>query len=159
MHAELLGYGLSCDANHMTIPDGDGITRVMSKALRHARLRPEQVDLACAHGTGTPMSDKLECQGLQRVLGDSLERTPVISLKSMLGHTMGAASAIEAVACVKVIEDSKIPPTINFETPDPECPVDCVPNRMREARVDIALNNSFAFGGNNASVVFGRCDV
>ncbi len=156
IYSTVLGYGLSCNAHHMTIPNVSGISKVVTKALDHSGIKPEQVDLVCAHGTGTPMNDKNECQALKEVFTGSLEHIPVIAMKSMLGHTMGAASAIEAIACIKAIHDSKIPPTINFETPDPDCPVDCVPNKMREAEVTIAVNNGFAFGGNNASVIFGK---
>jgi 3-oxoacyl-[acyl-carrier-protein] synthase II len=154
IYAELLGYGLSCDAHHMTIPHVDGIELVMARALEAAPIAPADVDLVCAHGTGTRMNDRTEYQALKRVLGSFEERVPVVSIKSMVGHTMGAASAMEATASVMCIHDSKIPPTINFETPDQECPVDCVPNVMREANVDVVLNNSFAFGGNNCTTVF-----
>ncbi|PIU39926.1 MAG: beta-ketoacyl-[acyl-carrier-protein] synthase II, partial [Candidatus Omnitrophica bacterium CG07_land_8_20_14_0_80_50_8] len=112
------------------------------------------VDYICAHGTGTQMNDKTEAQAIKSVFGDRTKDIAVNSIKSILGHTMGAASAIEAVCCSLAVADSKIPPTINFETPDPDCPIDCVPNVAKSKQIRIALNNSFAFGGNNASVVF-----
>jgi 3-oxoacyl-[acyl-carrier-protein] synthase II len=157
-YAEMLGYGLSCDAHHMTIPHPDGITAVMRRALASAGVEPDAVGLVSAHGTGTRMNDKTESEAIHRVFGERGGTVPVSSIKSMLGHTMGAASALEAIACVLAVRHNRIPPTINFETPDPECPIDCVPNVMREARVGVALNNSFAFGGNNAATVFGAWD-
>lgn len=156
VHAELLGYALSCDAHHMTIPHHEAVALVMRKALRAARVEPGAIRLISAHGTGTRMNDQTESRAILDVFGDRARSVPVNSIKSMLGHTMGAASALEAIACVMAVRESKIPPTINFETPDEECPLDVVPNRMREAPVDFALNNSFAFGGNNAATVFGR---
>jgi 3-oxoacyl-[acyl-carrier-protein] synthase II len=156
IYAEILGYGLSCDASHMTIPSVDGIMSVMEKALSEAGLEKEDVDYISAHGTGTPMNDKIESQAINRVFGDRSRQLPVSSIKSMLGHSMGAASAIEAAVCSLAVRLHAIPATINFETPDPDCPVDCVPNHSRRAEIDVALNNSFAFGGNNACVAFGK---
>jgi 3-oxoacyl-[acyl-carrier-protein] synthase II len=153
--AEVLGYGLSCDASHMTIPHLPGVVAVMRKALRQSQVETGDVSIVSAHGTGTRINDKTECEAVRQLFGSHEDTMPVFSIKSMLGHTMGAASAFEAVACVLAIAEGKIPPTINFETPDEECPVDCVPNRHRESRVRVALNNSFAFGGNNAATVFG----
>jgi len=158
IYAEILGYGTSCDAHHMTIPSVDGISRVMQNALANACIRPSDVDYISAHGTGTPANDKTECSAIGRVFGNKAKTVPVSSIKSMLGHTMGAASALEAISCVLAVDDGWIPPTINYETPDPECEVNCVPNQSIRASVDIALNNSFAFGGNNACVVFGKYD-
>lgn len=156
VYAEVLGYGLSCDANHMTIPHVDGIIQVVENALHSCGVAPEQVSAICAHGTGTPANDRAEWQALRHVFGERAGRIPVNSIKSMLGHTMGAASALEAIACVLTIHDGHIPPTINFETPDEECPADCVPNTMRSIDADIVLNNAFAFGANNAATVFAR---
>ena len=156
IYAEILGYGLSCDANHMTIPETNGISRVMRRALQDSEIEPEDVDYISAHGTGTPANDRTECSAIQEVFGGKSSRIPISSIKSMLGHTMGAASALEAIACVLAVQSDKAPPTINFETPDPECPVDCVPNVGRSLKVGVALNNSFAFGGNNACVAFGK---
>lgn len=156
IYAEIVGYGMSCDANHMTIPHLDGVTDVIRRALSHAGLQPSDVDYVNAHGTGTPANDRTECAAIRTVFGDHTDRMPVSSIKSMLGHAMGAASALEAVACALAVREDRLPPTINFETPDPDCPVDCVPNVSRRHRVRVALNDSFAFGGNNACVVFGK---
>jgi 3-oxoacyl-[acyl-carrier-protein] synthase II len=156
IYAEVLGYGLSCDGNHMTIPSVDGVTRVMRNALIDAGISPEEVDYISAHGTGTPVNDRTECAAIREVFGSRSGEVPVSSIKSMLGHTMGAASALEAIACNLAIHLNYIPPTINHEAADPECNIDCVPNVSRSRPVRIALNNSFAFGGNNACVVFGQ---
>lgn len=156
MYAELLGYGVSCDANHMTIPDTDGVRRVMENALRDASLSPADVGYINAHGTGTQANDKNECAAIHAVFASHADHIPVSSSKSMIGHTMGAASALEAIACVLAVSNDRIPPTINFEEPDPECDVDCVPNTSRSQSVRVTLNNSFAFGGNNACLVFGK---
>ncbi len=154
IYAEILGYGLSCDARHMTTPSVEGIAECMRKALREAGITIEDVDYISAHGTGTRANDKNESAAIKAVFGRLTENIPVSSIKSMLGHTMGAASALEAIACTLAVKHDIIPPTINFETPDPECDIDCVPNRARKQAVNIALNNSYAFGGNNASLVF-----
>lgn len=156
VHAEMLGYGLSCDAHHMTIPHRDGLEAVMARALEGSGTAAEDIDLVCAHGTGTRINDATEYSALAAVFGPRLDQVPVVSVKSMLGHTMGAASALEAIACMLAVRDGAIPPTINFVTPDEACPVDCVPNRMRRRPLRRALNNAFAFGGNNAATVFGR---
>ena len=152
--AELRGWGMSCDASHTTIPAADGVASVIERALGDAAVDAADVDLVCAHGTGTRMNDKTEYEGLRRVFGEHADHVPVTSIKSMLGHTMGAASALEAIACVLAIQGDAIPPTIHFETPDPECPVACVANEALYRPVRIALNNAFAFGGNNAATVF-----
>ena len=154
IYAEILGYGLSCDANHMTAPKLEGITKVMEKAIKNSGIRKEDVNYISAHGTGTPANDKIECQAINSVFGELAKKLCVSSIKSMLGHTMGAASAIEAISCCLAIRDSIVPPTINHETADPECDIDCVPNIAQDARINVALNNSFAFGGNNGCVVF-----
>ncbi len=156
IYAEIVGYGLSCDAKHMTSPSVEGIVQCMKKALKEAGITPQDVDYISAHGTGTPANDRAECAAIKEVFGERYREIPVSSIKSMLGHTMGAASAIEAIACSLAIKHSIIPPTINFETPDPECDIDCVPNKARNHTVTYALNNSYAFGGNNASVVLKR---
>ena len=153
IYAEIIGYGLSCDARHMTSPSVDGITQCMRKALMEAGIAPEEVDYISAHGTGTPANDRTECAAIKEVFGDLYRNIPVSSIKSMLGHTMGAASALEAITCALAIKNGIIPPTINYETPDPECDIDCVPNEARRHTVNVALNNSYAFGGNNASLV------
>jgi 3-oxoacyl-[acyl-carrier-protein] synthase II len=161
VYAEVAGYGLSCDAHHMTAahPLAQGGVRAMEIALKSAGLDPGQVDYISAHGTGTPTNDRLETIGIKRVFGDHARRIPISSIKSMLGHTMGAASAIEAVACVLAIAEGCIPPTINLVNPDPECDLDFVPLVARAHRVNVALNNAYAFGGNNSSVVFARCEA
>lgn len=153
IYAEILGYGLSCDAQHMTQPSVEGISQCMRKALKESHTSIDDVDYISAHGTGTPANDKTECAAIKEVFGYRYKSIPVSSIKSMLGHTMGAASAIEAITCSLAVKNDIIPPTINFETPDPECDIDCVPNKAREHPVNIALNNSYAFGGNNASLV------
>jgi 3-oxoacyl-[acyl-carrier-protein] synthase II len=158
IYAELVGYGLSCDAHHMTAshPEGEGAARAMRSALKDAGVAPEDVDYISAHGTGTPTNDRLETISIKRVFGHAAPRIPISSAKSMLGHTMGAASAIETAICALAIERSRIPPTINYETKDPDCDLDYVPNHARERRVDVAMNNAYAFGGNNASLILRR---
>src|SRR3989304_519987 len=140
----------------MTTSSVEGIAACMRKALQEADITIDAVDYISAHGTGTPTNDKNECAAIKEVFGRRYRNIPVSSIKSMLGHTMGAASAIETIACALVIENDIIPPTINFETPDPECDIDCVPNKARKYTVNIALNNSYAFGGNNASIVLNK---
>ncbi len=156
--ATVTGYGLSCDAHHMTAahPEGDGAARAMAMALAQSGLEPADVDWVSAHGTGTPTNDKLETIAVERIFGPRAQGVPISSIKSMLGHTMGAASAIEAAACALAIHHGAIPPTINFEQPDPECDLDCVPNEARHTEVRVAMNNAYAFGGANASVIFER---
>ncbi len=155
IYAEILGYALSCDAHHMTAPSPESIINVMKKAMTNAGISPDCVDYISAHGTGTVANDKAECSAIKEVFKDVFNKIPISSIKSMLGHTMGAASAIEAIACCLAISSSIIPPTINYETPDPECDIDCVPNRAKKKNVKIALNNSLAFGGNNACLIIG----
>lgn len=155
IYAEVLGYALSCDAHHMTAPSVDGIARVMKNAINNSAIDINDVDYISAHGTGTPTNDKAECAAVKEVFGDKYKEIPVSSIKSMLGHTMGAASAIEAIACCMAIKEGAIPPTINYEMPDPECDIDCVPNKARKKTVKLALNNSLAFGGNNACLALG----
>ncbi len=152
IYAEVLGYGLSCDAYHMTTSTVEGIAECMRKSLEEAGLAADDIDYISAHGTGTPTNDRNECAAIREVFGSRYRDIPVSSIKSMLGHTMGAASALEAIACALVVKNDVIPPTINYETPDPECDIDCVPNRARRQPVRTALNNSYAFGGNNASL-------
>ena len=154
IYAEILGYGLSCDAHHITIPSEDGIARCMENALKEAKIRPLDVDYISAHGTGTLQNDKNESSAIKQVFGEPDKKIPVSSIKSMLGHCMGAASALEAASCCLAVSEDIIPPTINYQTPDPECNIDCVPNEARYTEIDVALNNAYAFGGNNACVVF-----
>jgi 3-oxoacyl-[acyl-carrier-protein] synthase II len=153
IYAEIAGYGLSCDAFHMTSASVEGIAECMRKALREAGITVEEVDYISAHGTGTLANDRAECAAIKDVFGPRSRQIPISSVKSMLGHTMGAASALEAIACSLVVKNDVIPPTINFETPDPECDIDCVPNQARKQMVSVALNNSYAFGGNNACLI------
>lgn len=153
IYAEIPGYGISCDAYHMTASKPDGIAKAMLNALKYTRTTIDKVDYINAHGTGTPGNDKNECAALKKVFKGNLGSVPVSSIKSMLGHPMGAASAIEAITCCLAVKENIIPPTINFETPDPACEIDCVPNEARIRRVNIALNNGFAFGGNNSCLV------
>ncbi len=133
--------------------------RVMAEALADAGLRPEEVDYISAHGTGTPTNDRLETIAVKRLFKEHAYRVPMSSIKSMIGHTMGAASAIEAAVCALAVREGRVPPTVNLEEPDPECDLDYVPGRARELRVDVAMNNAYAFGGNNSSLVLRRCEV
>jgi 3-oxoacyl-[acyl-carrier-protein] synthase II len=153
IYAELVGYGLTCDAAHMTAPQGDGAARAMQRAMADAGVRPDEIDYISAHGTGTAINDRVETAAVKQAFGEAAYRVPMSSIKSMLGHTMGAASAIEAAACALAVRDDRIPPTIHYETPDPECDLDYVPNEARSVPVELAMNNAYAFGGNNASVI------
>jgi 3-oxoacyl-[acyl-carrier-protein] synthase II len=154
--SELLGYGVSSDAYHMTQPhpEGDGAVRSMREALRDAGIDAGAVGYINAHGTSTPPNDRIETVALKRVFGKKVP--PVSSTKSMTGHTLGAAGALEAVICVQVLNENKLPPTINQEIPDPDCDLDYVPNQARPGTVEVALTNSFGFGGHNATLVFGK---
>ena len=157
---ELAGYGLTADAYHMSAPrpDGSAVARCMETALRHAGVRPDEVDYVNAHATSTGLGDVAETQAIKRVFGAHATRRDghglaVSSTKSMTGHTLGAAGAVEMAACVLAIRDGIIPPTINLDHPDPECDLDYVPHKARERKVRVAVNNSFGFGGHNASLV------
>ncbi|MFI0465755.1 MULTISPECIES: beta-ketoacyl-[acyl-carrier-protein] synthase family protein [Saccharopolyspora] len=155
IHAEVLGFGLNCDAFHQVAPNEDSVARCMRLALDDAGVKPGEVDFISAHGTGTKANDVTEASAIRRVFGaDTAPRT--ISIKSMLGHTMGAASALASIACVLAITENFIPPTINHVETDPECGVDCVPNEAVEAQPRIVQNNGLAFGGNNAVVIYGK---
>ena len=156
IYAEILGYGISCDAHHMTASHVDGIERVIRKALKESDIGEDEIDYINPHGTGTQSNDRTECAAIKRIFKERYKTIPISSIKSMLGHTMGAASAIEVLTCCLVVKENIIPPTINFETPDPECDIDCVPNKAKIKKVDIALNNGFAFGGNNSCLVIGK---
>lgn len=153
IYSEICGYGLSCDARHMTNASIEGISECMRKAMREAKITANDVDYISAHGTGTKANDSAECAAIKAVFGARYSKVPVSSIKSMIGHTMGAASALEAITCALAATDDIIPPTMNYETLDPECDIDCVPNQSRKHTVRIALNNSYAFGGNNACLV------
>jgi 3-oxoacyl-(acyl-carrier-protein) synthase len=156
--AEMVGYGMSGDAFHITLPpeDGNGARRVMSNAIRDAGIRPEDVDYINAHGTSTPPNDRIESIAINRLFGEHARKLPVSSTKSMIGHLLGAAGAVEAGITSLVVQRGVIPPTINYETPDPDCNLDYVPNIMRKVDVRYALSNSFGFGGTNASLLFKR---
>ncbi|OFV95821.1 MAG: hypothetical protein A3H28_13485 [Acidobacteria bacterium RIFCSPLOWO2_02_FULL_61_28] len=158
IYAEVLGYGISCDAHHMTAahPEGEGAVRAMATALRESKRGTQDVDYISAHGTGTPTNDRVESIAVRALFGERAPRVPLSSIKSMIGHTMGAASAIEAAACALALDTGMIPPTINFEEPDPECDLDYVPNEARRTNPRVVLNNAYAFGGNNASLCLAR---
>ncbi len=154
IYAEVLGYGLDCDAAHPVAPDQDSVARCMRLALEDAGVAPGEVDLISAHGTGTKANDTTECGAIHDVFGPAPPRT--VSVKSMLGHTMGAASALSAVACALAIAEGFVPPTINHVETDPACAIDCVPNQSVPADLRVVQNNALAFGGDNAVVLFGR---
>ncbi len=156
--AEIVGYGMSGDAYHITQPaeNGDGAFRVMKAALKDAKLSPEDIGYVNAHGTSTPLGDCLETIALKRVFGERAKQVPVSSTKSMTGHLLGGAGGLEAGISVLALRDQILPPTINQETPDPACDLDYVPNKARKASVEYALSNSFGFGGTNAALIFKR---
>jgi 3-oxoacyl-[acyl-carrier-protein] synthase II len=156
--AEIVGYGMSGDAYHITQPasDGDGAYRVMKAAIKDAHLVPEDIGYVNAHGTSTPLGDVIETRALKRVFGENAKNVPVSSTKSMTGHLLGGAGGLEAGISVLALRDQILPPTINLETPDPECDLDYVPNVARKASVEYALSNSFGFGGTNAALIFKR---
>ncbi|MDH5293331.1 MAG: beta-ketoacyl-ACP synthase II, partial [Acidimicrobiia bacterium] len=156
--AEFAGYGMSADAYHMTLPrpGGMGASRCMNAALADARLNPDEIGYINAHGTSTDANDATETLAIKLSLGSRAGELPVSSTKSMTGHLLGAAGAVEAIASIRTITDGVVPPTINYETPDPECDLDYVPNTAREHQVDHVLSNSFGFGGHNVSLVFSR---
>jgi 3-oxoacyl-[acyl-carrier-protein] synthase II len=156
--AEIVGYGMSGDAYHITQPaeNGDGAFRVMRAALKDAKLSPADIGYVNAHGTSTPLGDCLETIALKRVFGERAKQVPVSSTKSMTGHLLGGAGGLEAGICVLALRDQILPPTINQETPDPACDLDYVPNKARKASVEYALSNSFGFGGTNAALIFKR---
>ena len=150
--AELAGYGCTADANHITAPseDGAGGARAMKMALDSADLNPDDVGYINAHGTATPLNDAAETRAIKAAFGDSAYNIPISSTKSMTGHMMGATGALEALFCVKAVHEDVIPPTINYQTPDPECDLDYVPNQARQTQVNAAISNAFGFGGHNA---------
>ena len=156
--AEIIGYGMSADAFHVTSPppDGEGAFRVMRNALRDASLQPEQIDYINAHGTSTDLGDRAETAAIKRCFGEHAYKVAVSSTKSMTGHLLGGAGGLEAGITVLAIRDQVAPPTINYETPDPECDLDFVPNAARPMRIDYALSNSFGFGGTNGALIFKR---
>jgi 3-oxoacyl-[acyl-carrier-protein] synthase II len=158
IYAEIVGYGMTGDAHHMTAPDpeGDGATRAMQLALADGAVELEAVGYINAHGTSTPYNDKFETIAIKRVFGDHTRRLAVSSTKSMTGHLLGAAGGVEAVATALALHHGLLPPTINYETPDPECDLDYVPNQARKVDVEYALSNAFGFGGTNATLAFRR---
>ncbi|HKS40340.1 MAG TPA: beta-ketoacyl-ACP synthase II [Blastocatellia bacterium] len=161
IYAEMSGYGMSSDAFHITQPseDGDGAFRVMSNAIKDAGIKTEEVDYINAHGTSTYYNDKLETMAIKRVFGDSAYSIPVSSTKSMMGHLLGAAGGVEAGVIALALRDQIIPPTVNYEKPDPECDLDYVPNAARRLPMKYALSNSFGFGGTNAALLMKRYEA
>jgi 3-oxoacyl-[acyl-carrier-protein] synthase II len=156
IYGEIVGYGMTGDAHHMTAPDpeGDGAARAMTGALADAGLAPTAVDYINAHGTSTPYNDKFETLAIKRVFGEHARKLAVSSTKSMTGHLLGAAGGIEAIATVLALHHGVLPPTINYETPDPDCDLDYVPNQARKQDIETALSNAFGFGGTNATLAF-----
>jgi 3-oxoacyl-[acyl-carrier-protein] synthase II len=156
--AEIAGYGACSDAHHVVAPcaDGEGAIRAMNWAMEDAGVTPDQVDYINAHGTGTKLNDSAETFAIKKAFGELAYRIPVSATKSMVGHSFGAAGAVESVATLQSLREGVIPPTINYETPDPECDLDYVPNQSRRADVRVALKNSFGFGGQNACLLFKR---
>ncbi len=154
--AEVVGYGATGDAHHITAPhpEGDGAARAVLSALRHAGLNPEDIDYINAHGTSTELNDKYETLAYKQALKDAAYKVSISSTKGATGHALGAAGGLESIACVKAIETGIIPPTINYETPDPNCDLDITPNQARERKVDVALNLNLGFGGHNAVLAF-----
>jgi len=158
IYCEITGYGMSSDAYHITSPseDGDGMARVMTRALKDAGLKPEDIDYINAHGTSTPVGDKTETIAIKRVFGDTAYKVPVSSTKSMTGHLLGAAGGLESAIAAMVVRHGVLPPTINYEFPDPQCDLDYVPNKARTKEVTHVLSNSFGFGGTNATLIFSK---
>lgn len=156
--AEIVGYGMSGDAFHVTMPDetGSGAIRVMQRALKDAGIEPDKIGYINAHGTSTPYNDKFETLAIKKVFGEHAYKIPVSSTKSMTGHALGAAGGLEAVFSVKAITENRLPGTINYEFPDPDCDLDYIPNAPRDAKVDYVLSNNFGFGGTNACLIFKR---
>jgi 3-oxoacyl-[acyl-carrier-protein] synthase II len=158
IYCEVVGYGMSADAYHISAPSesGEGAIGVMKKALKDAGLRPSDVDYINVHGTSTPQGDKVEVIAIKEVFGEHARKVAISSTKSMTGHLLGAAGGLEAGICALTLRDQVIPPTINYENPDPECDLDFVPNTARKAAVRHVLSNSFGFGGTNGALIFKR---
>lgn len=156
IYGEIVGFGMTGDAFHITqpAPGGEGAARSMAMALKGADITPDMVNYINAHGTSTEANDKLETAAIKKVFGDNAQKVAISSTKSMTGHLLGAGGAVEAIACLLAIRDSIAPPTINYETPDSECDLDYVPNTARKMNIDIAMSNSFGFGGHNATLIF-----
>ena len=158
IYAEIVGYGLSGDAYHITSPspDGDGAYRAMSAALKRAGITATDLDYVNAHGTSTPLGDEIELRAVERLLGNAAATTTMSSTKSSIGHLLGAAGAVEAIFSILAIRDGIAPPTLNLDNPSVETAIDLVPHVARKRKIDIALSNSFGFGGTNASLIFRR---
>lgn len=156
IYAEISAYAATCDAFHITSPDPEGkaLSAAISKVIRDSGLQPEDVDYINAHGTSTPYNDKFETAAIKKALGDQAYNLMISSTKSMTGHLLGAAGGVESAVCAKAIQEGKVPPTINYETPDEDCDLDYVPNEMREAKINVAICNNSGFGGHNASLLF-----
>jgi 3-oxoacyl-[acyl-carrier-protein] synthase II len=160
IYAEIVGFGMSGDAHHITAPpeDGDGARLAMVNALADAKLNPQDLQYINAHATSTGLGDKAETIAMKRAFGDHAQRLAISSTKSMTGHLLGAAGVIEAIFSILAIRDGVAPPTINYQTPDPDCDLDYVPNTARRMKIEVALSNSFGFGGTNGSIIFRRFD-
>ncbi|MGH7001231.1 MAG: beta-ketoacyl synthase N-terminal-like domain-containing protein, partial [Stellaceae bacterium] len=157
IYAEVVGYGMSGDAHHITAPaeDGNGAFRAMRNALNRAKLAPEQIDYVNAHGTSTPLGDEIELGAVKRLFGDAAYKLSMSSTKSATGHLLGAAGSVEAIFSILALRDGTVPPTLNLENPSPSCDIDLVPLEAKQRPVRYALSNSFGFGGTNASLIFG----
>ena len=155
IYAEILGHGMTCDAFHMTSPEPEGkeAVRAMQIAMKNAGVRPDEIDYINAHGTSTPLNDKTETMIIKKVFGKRAYQIPVSATKSMIGHLIGAAGSVELIATILAMENSVIPPTINYEKPDPECDLDYVPNTARPQKIRTAMKNSFGFGGKNSILI------
>jgi 3-oxoacyl-[acyl-carrier-protein] synthase II len=158
IYGEVIGYGLSGDAYHITSPteDGDGAYRCMASAIKRAGISPSDIDYINAHGTSTPLGDEIELKAVERIVGNAAATLAMSSTKSAIGHLLGAAGAVEAIFCLLAMRDGLIPPTLNLDNPSVETPIDLVAHRAQKRRVDVALSNSFGFGGTNASLIFRR---
>jgi 3-oxoacyl-[acyl-carrier-protein] synthase II len=156
IYAEIIGFGMTCDAYHMTAPEPSGrqAARAIQLAIQDADINPTDIDYINAHGTSTPLNDKTETAVIKQVFGKAAYKTPISATKSMIGHSLGAAGALEAISCIRSVTDGIIHPTINYQFPDPQCDLDYVPNEARQKQVRVVLSNAFGFGGQNACVVF-----
>lgn len=161
IYAEVVGYGATCDAYHITAPapGGAGGARAMKNAMEEAGITPADISYINAHGTSTPLNDKLETDAIKVAFDDNAAKVPISSTKSMIGHLLGAAGAVEAIVCIKAIENSYIPPTIGYSVPDEECDLDYVPGKGRDTKVNYAMSNSLGFGGHNATIIFKNSEV
>jgi 3-oxoacyl-[acyl-carrier-protein] synthase II len=158
IYGELLGYGATADAGHITQPDKNGVgaSQAMTYALNDAGLNPDQVEYINAHGTSTSLGDQAETAAIKKVFGEHTGQLSISSTKSHLGHLLGASGGVELIFCVLALRDGMIPPTINYETPDPKCDLDYTPNKARERKIHAAMSNSFGFGGHNGSLIVGQ---